>query len=413
MGQINNIFCSATAILLLLFGIYITIKTKLFPIRKCKFIIKNTFGAITKDSFRAFATSIAGTIGIGNIVGVTGAIRIGGAGAVFWIWVSAWLSMMIKYCEIFLTLKNRSKQNIGPLCYMKKAIKNKTVLSFYAALTIISSLLLGNMTQIGAVADYIEEYSGVTPLLTGTLLTVITAILICRSADKISGLLAAVVPAMGALYILGGAIVICCNAQRLPYCFSEIFTGAFTPGAAVGGAFGSGMLLAARKGCMNGLFSHEAGVGSSAYAHTQALSAKPENEGLWGIIEVFADSILISTITALILLCSGLETSGAPSILYAFSNTFGTAGAVCFIVSVFLFAVTAMMSWSYYGRCALNSLTTKHTNLYLIIYLICTFVATVIDISPIWEFSETINSIMLLINLYAIFRLRKTIQLPK
>ena len=299
--------------------------------------------------------------------------------------------MIIKYCEIYLTLKNNTNQNIGPLCYMRKVIKNKKILTFYACLVIVSSLLLGNMTQINAVSEYIHEYNGFNPIFVGIILTLITAFLICQKGDKIAGMLTYIVPIMGTLYILCGTIIIFRHVDTLPNCFAAIFKGAFRPEATAGGLFGSGIMLAARKGCMNGLFSHEAGVGSSAFAHAQAKNVKPEIEGLWGIIEVFIDSILISSITAFVLLSNGLDKKGAPSIISAFTNTFGHIGAIFFIISVFLFAVTAMMSWSYYGRCGLGYITSKYMKAYIIIFLICTFIATQINTEPIWELSETFN----------------------
>lgn len=413
---VGSVYCTLAAAILLVSGIYFLKRAHFFPFRKCGYILKNTMGQIFKknsgSSVRSFATSIAGTIGIGNIIGVAWAIRIGGPGAVFWIWMSALTSMMIKYSEIFLTLRHREKRNIGPICYMQTVIRSRPVLKFYAILIVLSSILLGNMVQINAASSYIYEYSHQSPLFIGIILTIIVVIVLCRNSEKMTSVLIFLVPIMGALYLIGGAVILFSDIGRLSDAFVQIFQGAFSLKSATGGFLGSAMLIAARKGCMNGLFSHEAGVGSSAFAHSQTTDVPAEKEGLWGIVEVFIDSIVISSITALILISTaGPDGQTQISIMPAFIQVFGDVGGWFCIMSVALFSISSMISWNYYGRCGIDYVKPSAFRAYMAVYLISTFIATQINTSGIWSFAEIINSTMMLINLYALVRLRKQIRI--
>ena len=419
---INERLGFITAMLLLLCGVLFTIKTKLFPLFKIKYIFKNTFGNMMNkqdrrksgiSSFKSFAMSIAGTIGIGNIVGVTAAIAIGGPGAVFWIWVSAFFVMMIKYAEIFFSVKYRysesgvvKSENIGALSYISRVVKSKPVLKLYAFFGITVSLCMGNMVQANSFCESFNTVTGISPFITGAVFTLLFFLLIKNSGNCTASVLSVLVPLMSAVYVIGGLIIICLNISELPNCIYNIFRSAIAPAPAAGAFTGATIAGAFKNGTSNGLFSNEAGLGSSAFAHGLTREKNPAKEGLWGIFEVFADSILISTITAFIILTSNVWTENG-SVLTAFTNNFGKTGTAFVTVSLFLFAVSSMLSWSYYGKLCANYISKKIVNVYIVIFIICTFAGTVCNTTSIWLISEITNSLMLLINLYAVFRLRK------
>ncbi|PWM47527.1 MAG: hypothetical protein DBX47_00380 [Clostridiales bacterium] len=403
MSFINEFLSAFTVIIMLYCGFVFTIKTKFLPIRKFgeTFKIlkgdKNSKGKIS--SFQAFATSVAGTIGVGNIIGVAAAVTIGGAGTVFWIWLSAFLTMAIKYSEIFLAVKNKNSPVPGAFSYLRKVI-SKPFLNIYAFLTIAASLLMGNMVQVNAVSEYLSKSFETPPVWCGIALIFICAVPLIGFGKRVFSILGVLVPIMGAFFIIGGAALISMNAEALPDAFADIFKSAFSF-SSLGGA---AIFLAINKGVTIGLISNEAGLGSAAFAHYEANEDSPHKEALWGVFEVFADSIVVSSITALVLLVSNTG-----SVFDAFYKQFGYWGGVFTAVAVFLFGISSVFCWSFYGKTASEFFSKKMLPIYVTASIAAVFFGSVLSVETVWKFAEFFNFLMLTINLYGVYRLRNEV----
>ena len=409
IANFNNYLGQATALFLVIVGIYLTYKAHFFQFTKLGLIFRSTIGQLFRkekgkeekglSSFQAFATSLAGTIGVGNIVGVSSAIAIGGAGSIFWMLAASFFGMIIKYAEIYISIKhgqgpsvpNNKNYSFAPMNYLKKATKSKLFPIVFAVLGVFTSLLMGNMAQINAVCLSVCPSFNLSPQIVGIITVAIIGFLIFGKQKNLFHAIEFLIPFVGCCYILGGILVITLNYQNIIPSLYLIIKTAFVSTAAFGGIVGAGIAKAFSQGIMKGVFSNEAGTGSAGLAHGSCKEKAPEVQGLWGAVEVFLDTVVISGITALIILTSGAwRYGGMNGVFRSFSLTFGKGGEIFTAGCILFFAVTSVLSWSYYGESCVAFLTKEHPRwifLFRILFVATVFVSTYISVETIWIFS--------------------------
>lgn len=324
LDRINDLLWNGILLWMMLgLGLWFTLRSGFYPIRKIREVWRFTFGSLFQKKkekkkregispFAAVSTALAGTIGTGNIAGVAVALSVGGPGAVFWMWVSAVLGMMTKRTEIFLAVRYREKGSDGqyyggPMQYMEKGLGSKPLAMLFSALCVAASFGIGNMAQVHAAAQMVEQAFQVSPVWIGALMAGICAIVLLGGAKRIAALNEKLVPAMGLFYIAGALLCLCCRFDRIGPAFSLIFTSAFSPEAAAGGAGGYALSRAMRTGLARGVFTNEAGLGSAPIAHAAAQTESAEKQAAWGVVEVFLDTLLMCTLTALVILTANPE----------------------------------------------------------------------------------------------------------
>ena len=432
-----NSFAWGPVMLVLLVGtgIYLSIRTGFVQVRKFGHIMKNTVGTLfaKRDKergknltpFQAMTTALAGTVGTGNIAGVTGAIFVGGPGAVFWMWVSAFFGMCTKYAEIALAMKYRVTDEKGlhrggPMYYIEKGLgpKWKPLALTFAALAGIASFGIGNIAQSSEIAGSMSSLLGVDPLITGVVLAVVVAVVVLGGIRRIGKVTELMVPFMALFYIVAGLAVILMRLGDIPAALGAIFKGAFSLEAVGGGLFGYVMMQAMRQGFARGVFSNEAGLGSAPMAHATSDTEEPCQQAMWGVFEVFVDTIIICTITALAVLLSGvLDTAGG---LKAFSSNGaaaaaafnailpGNLGGVVIQISILFFALSTIIGWSYYGeRCwaYISSGNRKVDTIYKVAYVLMCVVGAVGSGTLMWDIADTLNGLMAIPNLIGLLAL--------
>ncbi len=417
----DQVLGTAAAALLMAFGLFLTVRSHFFPFR----ILKNLPALFRSgrssnknenrvSSFQAFATSLAGTIGIGNIAGVSGAILVGGPGAVFWMWTAAALCMIIKYFEIVLAIQFRTpgetKYSFGPMNYIRAGTDTRVCAGIFALLGVFGALCMGNMAQGSCVAAVAAFTWDLPPAAVGVLLAGGVALFVFKGIHRIAKALEKLTPFLGAVYILGGCGVILLHLPQLPESFLSIFRNAFTPTAATGGFLGATVAAAFRQGVNNGLFSNEAGIGSGGLAHGACDCKDAKQQGLWGIVEVFLDTVIISGISALMILCTGVwQRNGGVS--EAVNETFGLPGTILLALLVAFFAFVSMLSWSYYGEsCYVYLCGKEKTGFYRILFVTAAFLGAVLSYDKIWTWSGILNSLMLIFNLTGLWAHRKKLK---
>ncbi|TJX67825.1 sodium:alanine symporter family protein [Soehngenia saccharolytica] len=425
--MVNNVVWGPPMLILLVgTGIYLTIRTKFFSITKLGYILKNTLlkifskeqkgeGEVT--AFQAVATALAATVGTGNIAGVATAIATGGPGAVFWMWVSAIFGMTTKFAEVVLSVNFREKTEDGryvggPMYYITNGLHMKWLAVIFAIFGSIAAFGIGNMVQANSVAAALEESFKVPPLATGFVLAIITALVIIGGLKRIGAVTEKLVPFMAAIYIIGALVIIFGNITHIPEAFGLIFKHAFTPTAAVGGFAGSTVRLAMTKGVARGVFSNEAGLGSAPIAHAAATTDHPVRQGLWGVFEVFMDTIVICSMTALAIMVSGLWDSGASGAVLttqAFNESIPGGGYIV-TIGIMLFAFSTILGWSYYGeRCMEYLFGPKAITPYRIIYIPFIIIGSVGGLELIWDLADTLNGLMAIPNLIGVLMLSGTV----
>ena len=446
-GAVNSFAWGPIMLLLLVgTGIFLSVRTRFIQVRKFGYIMKNTVGSLFKKGnkkdhgsnlspFQAVTTALAGTVGTGNIAGVTGAIFMGGPGAVFWMWVSAFFGMCTKYAEIALAMKFRITDETGihkggPMYYIEKGLgKNwKWLALIFAILGGLASFGIGNIAQSSEIAGAIVGLSGTTDnantirLVVGILLAIVVAIVILGGAKRIGQVTSLIVPFMAIFYILAGIVLICMSLPQLPAAFATIFKGAFSFKAVGSGIFGYVIMQAMKQGFARGVFSNEAGLGSAPIAHAASSTEDPAEQAMWGVFEVFIDTIVICTITGLAVILSGvLNTAGG---LDAFSSKGaaavaafnailpGTLGGLIIQISLIFFALSTILSWSYYGERCWGYLTrdNKAVNLiYKVIFILVCIVGATGSGTLMWDISDTLNGLMAIPNLVALLLLSGTV----
>lgn len=375
---------------------------------------------------QAASTALASTLGTGNIVGTAQAIAMGGPGAVFWMWAAALLGMAVKFAEISLSVATRRRDGVGysggPMYYIGSlGEKFRPLALMYALLAALSAFGIGNLSQIssaaGAVAGAAEKIAPeLDPrrlrLWLGVILTLTAWLILRGGAAGVGRAAERLVPSMAGLFLLLSLFVLCCHAQALPAALRDIVTGAFSPRTAVSGIGGFGTAQAIQWGLRRGAFSNEAGLGSSAIAHGSAAARSPGEQGLWGIFEVFADTIVICTATALTILCSGVgipwgSSPGAELLLSAWETCIPAAPAACFMaLSLLLFAFTSVLGWALYGtQCVRFLWGEKAAAPYRLCFSLAITVGCLVSLRTVWAAADLLNGLMAIPNFIALFAL--------
>lgn len=409
--------------LLMLCGLYITFKGNFFQFSlfsKSAKLIKKAFSEKKNSSqgvssLQSACTALSATVGTGNIAGVAGAISLGGAGAIFWMWISALLGMAIKFAEISLAIQFRKKRKQGfiggPMYYIKHGLSNKfKPLAYIFALAGIPAVFCtGNITQTNAAIASIGGGIG-TKITAGLLFSLFTALVVTGGSERIGAVTERIVPFMSVLYTLLCFGVIILNIELLPNAFKMIITGAFSPRAVTGGAVGS-IMTAAITGASRGIFSNEAGLGTSAMAHSEAYDAKSETQGLFGIFEVFVDTIFICSITALTILCSSVNIdygsiASTELVSSSLAVCYGKASSIILAIMMCIFAFSSVIGWAVYGDVCVSFLFGERMKkFFLCLYPIACLIGALLDAEFAWRISEFFNGIMLCVNLPAILLL--------
>lgn len=422
-------------------GLLLSFRTKFIQIRKFGYALKNTIGRIFKKEeassgamtpFQAVCTALAATVGTGNIAGVAGAIAIGGPGAVFWMWVSALLGMCTKFAEVTLAVHFREKNKHGdyvggPMYYIKNGLgKNWMWLAYaFAILGAITVFGTGNATQVNTITTAIDSallnYNiidnsslGTVNLVIGIIITLIVGAILLGGIKRIGSATEKLVPFMALLYVVLGVGVIIINIDTVPSVFRSIFEGAFNPTAVTGGVIGS-FFLSMKKGVSRGIFSNEAGLGTGSIAHACADTEEPVQQGLFGIFEVFADTIVICTLTALTILCSGVTINygvdaGAELTISGFVATYGNWISIFTAIALCCFAFSTILGWGLYGaRCVEFIFGEKVIKPFMVIYSLIAIIGATADLGLIWGISDTCNGLMAIPNLIALFLLSGTV----
>lgn len=421
-------------IFFVLVGVHLSIRTNFIQL-KLSLVFQKTLGSLFRGNnkastgaltpFQAMTTALAGTVGTGNIAGVTGAIFLGGAGAVFWMWVSAFFGMCTKYAEIVLAVHYRRKNRAGTYCggpmyYIEAGLgkRYKLLAVCFAVLGCAASFGIGNMAQSSEIAGAAESLFGAEKAVTGAALAVVVALIVLGGIKRIGTVTAYLVPAMSVFYVLAGLYVLIVRAQDIPAMFARILTEAFSLKAVGGGILGCGMIKGIKLGFARGVFSNEAGLGSAPIAHAAADTDSPCEQAMWGIFEVFADTIVICSVTAFVVLLSGI--ADAPSGLEAYSSLGTAAGAAFNAVmhgalggkiielSLIFFALSSIICWCYYGESCLGYLTNGNKAAgiaYKAVFILFCYLGAVGSGAFIWDISDTLNGLMAIPNLATLFLL--------
>ena len=375
-------------------------------------INKKSTAAGEVSPFQAVATALASTVGVGNIAGVATAISIGGPGALFWLWVSGVLGMCTKFAEIVIAIHYRETDAAGQfrggaMYVLRKGLGLPWLGTIFAGLVSLAAFGIGNMVQANSVAASLHASFGVSPGVSGVVLAVLTAAVILGGIKRIGQVTEYLVPFMALFYLGGGLVILARFASEIPGAISLVLSSAFSGGAATGGFAGSTVMLAMRYGIARGLFSNEAGLGSAPLVHAAARTDHPVRQGLYGIFEVFVDTILVCTTTGLAILVTGVwsgGTTGAELAGQAFSTGLpGTWGNIVVTTSLVLFAYSTVIGWSYYGETAIVYLFgTKAALPYKLAWLVFIYLGAVGSLHLVWDIADTLNGLMAVPNLIAV-----------
>ncbi len=450
--NVNNVVNSYSwligLILLMVVGILMTAATKVFQVSHIGHWMKSTFGSLFKKSknadgkaisqFQALCTALAATVGTGNIVGVAAAIIAGGPGAIFWMWFAAFLGMALKFSEIVLGIYFRKRNaegewSGGPMYYLKNGLGKfkgfggiaNVLAILFAIFAILASFGIGNMSQVDSITESISTaffknvdlgtIAGIPAInfLIGGALVLIVGLIVVGGLKRVAAVTELIVPFMAIFYVIGSLIILGMNITVLGDVFVSIFSFAFSVKAATGGIIGL-VTKAILNGCKRGVFSNEAGMGSAVMAHTSADVKEPVKQGMWGIFEVFMDTFVICSMSALVFLSSGLvnletgllvdETmSKAQLATGAFASVFGSFGEMFLAIAMFFFAFTTVLGWSQYGTKAVEYLFgIKASKVYKVIFTLLTISGALLTSSLAWDISDTFNALMMIPNLIGI-----------
>ena len=422
-------------------GLYLSARTGFIQVRKFGYAIRTTVGRMFKKKeasdgsitpFQAVCTALAATVGTGNIAGVAGAIALGGPGAVFWMWVSALLGMCTKFAEVVLAVHYRERNPKGdlvggPMYYIKNGLgKNWMWLAYaYAFFGACAVFGTGNATQVNTITAAINtalinygvltpEGTGTTNLIIGVIICFVVALILIGGVKRIGKISEMLVPFMALLYIILSIGLIGMNIDKVPAVFASIFQGAFNPQAVTGGIVGS-FFVSMKNGVSRGIFSNEAGLGTGSIAHACADTRKPVKQGMFGIFEVFMDTIVICTMTAMVVLLSGVDitfgkTAGAELTISGFTAVYGNWVSIFTAVAMVCFAFSTIIGWGLYGsRCVEFIFGSKSIRIYTVAYALVSIVGATVDLDLIWGISDTFNGFMTVPNLIAVFLLAPTV----
>ena len=418
-------------------GILLTIRTRCIQVREFGVAMKNTIGKIfdktqAKDGsmspFQAVCTALAGTVGTGNIAGVAGAIALGGPGAIFWMWCSAFLGMCTKFSEVTLAIhfreKNKNGEYVGgPMYYIKNGLSKKWhfLAVFYAVFGVLTVFGTGNATQVNTIVSSVNtalmnfnilkgEPNSNVNLIFGIFIAALVAMVLLGGIKRIGQVSEKLVPFMAVLYVILALGVILLNLPRVPGVFVQIVSGAFTPRAATGGIIGS-MFLSMKKGVSRGIFSNEAGLGTGSIAHACADTDNAVHQGMFGIFEVFMDTIVICTLTGLVILLAAPNISygqaaGAELTISGFTATYGGWVSILTAIAMCCFAFSTIIGWGLYGsRCIEFLGGEKFVRPFLVVYSFVSIVGATMNLGLLWDISDTFNGLMAVPNLIALLML--------
>ena len=435
---VNNFIWGVPAMICIVgVGLLLSIRTGFLQIRKFPYAMKVTIGRMLKKReasdgaltpFQAVCTALAATVGTGNIAGVAGAIAIGGPGAVFWMWISALLGMCTKFSEVTLAVHFREKNAEGdlvggPMYYIKNGLKKQWhwLAYLFAAFGVLTVFGTGNATQVNTITTAIdsalynygvisEQNVSTLNLVIGIILAVLIGLILLGGIKRIGQVTEKLVPFMAVIYIILAIGVVILNYRNIPTVFASIFKGAFSPASVTGGAVGS-FFMSMKKGVSRGIFSNEAGLGTGSIAHACADTRKPVKQGFFGIFEVFVDTIVICTLTALVILCSGVpvgygDAAGAELTILGFTSTYGSWVSIFTAIAMCCFAFSTIIGWGLYGtRCVEFLLGTRANRPFMILYALVAIIGATMELGLMWNIAETFNGLMVIPNLIAVFLL--------
>ena len=440
---VNNFIWGVPAMVCIIgVGLLLSVRTGFIQIRKFPYAIKTTIGRMFRKRdasdgamtpFQAVCTALAATVGTGNIAGVAGAIAIGGPGAVFWMWCSALLGMCTKFSEVTLAVHFRERNANGelvggPMYYIKNGLAKhwRWLAAIYALFGVLTVFGTGNATQVNTIITAIDaalnQYAVVSDkamatvnLVIGIVVAMLVALVLLGGVKRIGSVSEKLVPFMALTYVVLALGVVLLNLPRLPEVFTSIVAGAFNPAAFTGGAVGS-LFLSMQKGVSRGIFSNEAGLGTGSIAHACADTKKPVKQGVFGIFEVFADTIVICTLTALVILCSGTsvnygQAAGAELTISGFTLTYGGWASLFTAVALCCFAFSTIIGWGLYGSRCIEYLfhTDNVVRPFLVVYSFVAILGATVDLGLLWSIADTFNGLMSIPNLIALLLLSGTV----
>ncbi len=379
-------------------------------------------GADGMSSFQALATAIAAQVGTGNIAGAATALAIGGPGAIFWMWIAAFLGMATIYAEAIMAQKYKQvgddgEVTGGPVYYIRAAFSGtfgKVLAGTFAVLITLALGFMGNAVQSNSIAAAFNTAFGLPQWIMGIVLAVLALFVFLGGTGRIAKITELIVPVMAAFYIVGSLIVIIFNAKEIPYALHAIVVGAFAPSSIVGGAAGATIKLALTKGVARGLFSNEAGMGSTPHAHAVAKVNHPVEQGFVAMIGVFIDTFVILNLTALVIITTHSIPSGktgAELSQYAFSTLYGKGGDIFIAICMFFFAFSTILGWYFFGQANIKYLFgSKAVKVYSVIVAVCVFLGSLAEVELVWTMQDTFNSLMVIPNILALFALSGVIK---
>jgi len=413
-------------------GIFFTIKLKFVQVREFKESFKRTFGSIKLNgdkadengmsSFQSLATAVAAQVGTGNLAGAATALLAGGPGAIFWMWVSAFFGMATIFVEASLAQKYKTTKDGtvigGPVFYIKAAFKGtfgNVLAALFSIFIIVALGFTGNMVQSNSIGDAFNNAFGISPIIVGVISAVIAGFIFLGGIKRIASVTEKLVPLMAVLYIIGALIIIIINFRNLPKAFYEIFVGAFNPKAVAGGIIGVSIQKAMRYGVARGLFSNEAGMGSTPHAHALAKVEHPCDQGIFAMMGVFIDTFVILTLTAMVILTTDVLNIGIAQGIkgvaltqLGFETEFGKFGSIFIAICMFFFAFSTIIGWYFFGETNVKFLFgNKAVKIYALLVVCFVMLGSCLKVNLVWDLSDCFNGLMVIPNLLALLALSK------
>ena len=406
-----------TLVLLLVSGIYFTRKCAFYRLNALKITVRDTLFSLKRgsgrgiSSFKAVATALGGTVGVGSIVGVGYGIAVGGAGSIFWMWVCSFFGMGLKYAEVAIALNRRSEIDGKPIGGAQVRLKDmgyKKTSAVFCFLCVLCSFGTGNLTQVGSMSDFFAS-AGLTKIMCGMICFAVIAAAVFGGRERIACINAVIIPSASAVYLFACLVLLILNYKNILPSFALIFREAFGISAISGGFSGALLAHTLREGFARSMFSNEAGMGSSPLAHATVENASADVQAKWGIFEIFFDTFVVSTVTALCLLSSGFD---SPSQM--FFSSFGKIGGLVFGLLTAVFAFASVISWCYYAECCISFMFIKSadlaTKIYRILFALVSFFGVFISGNTLWAVSDILNALMMFPNLFLLFKCRNEIE---
>lgn len=425
--SVNSVLWDYLLIILLCgTGIYFSIRLKFVQIRKFKAGIKSVFGGFSlhgaranKDgmsSFQSLTTAVAAQVGTGNIAGAASAIASGGPGAIFWMWMSAFFGMSTIYAEATLAQKYKTRVNGeitgGPVYYIREAYKGgfgKFLATFFSITIILALGFMGNMVQSNSIGESFKTAFGINPVIVGVIVAIVAAFIFIGGANRIASVTEKIVPIMAFLYVIGSLVILGMNFGNLGNSFKQIFVLAFDPQAMAGGVIGATVKDAVRYGVARGLFSNEAGMGSTPHAHARAKVDHPCDQGIVAMIGVFIDTFIVLTMTALVIISTNSVSTGltaAPLAQHAFNTAFGSFGNIFIAICMLFFAFSTIVGWYFFGEINVKYLFGQGAvKIYAALVVVFIIIGSTLKVDLVWSLSDMFNGLMVIPNLFGVLAL--------